>query len=240
VGWRPPPAARAKQKFQIAIQVVDAVCGHRRAAGGLGQDESALQNRLRVQRKRSSAPVGRKPTGVDGRPDVGFQRGGVAGDAARAGVAKGRDGLIGLLHHGADEAGEFRYLALQQSLAEGNVAEHALQRIGVVVIRRSGKQRAGDLRPVIRRRYGQRILAPEMMEESALGDARCRAKLIDAGRRIAFGPHHRQRRIEQLRPGIGLCGGSGHRLFLFEVRKYRPVGMLSIARAQFSENEIVG
>ncbi len=88
------PAARTKQKFKIAVKVVYAVGRRGRAAGGLGQDEGALQDGLRMQGKRARAPHGGQPAAVHGRPDVGFQRGGVPADAAFTGVAKGWDGLI--------------------------------------------------------------------------------------------------------------------------------------------------
>ena len=62
--------------------MIDAVCGDRRAALGLGEDESALQNRLRVQREVFGGPIGVKPMSFDRFCDVGLDLSGVAADGA--------------------------------------------------------------------------------------------------------------------------------------------------------------
>lgn len=106
---------------------------------------------------------------------------GMGADAAVAGLANGRSRLIGLLQHGADEAGEIGHAALQQDLAEGDMAEHAVERIGKIVTGRSGEQGARHLGPMLGGGAPQFVLALEMMEEGVLGDAGGGAGLVDRG-----------------------------------------------------------
>ena len=91
--------------------------------------------------------------------------------AADAGVTRAADRgrrLVNLLHHGADEAGKFGDFSGQDRFAEIDVAEHALQRIGMPVVGRGREKRAGRLRPIFGGRDRERFLAVEVMEE---GDA---------------------------------------------------------------------
>ena len=114
-------------------------------------------------------------------------------------------GSIGFLHHRADETGELIQFAAYQFTPEIDVAEHAIERIGVVVIRRGGEKRACYFRPVIGGRDAQRFLARKMMEERALGDARRRTEVVDRRRGIALGADLGERRLQHFvaRGGLG-------------------------------------
>ena len=57
--------------------------------------------------------------------------------------------LESLLHHRADQASELGNLACEQLLSELEVAENALQRVRVPVIRRGLKKLACDLGPML-------------------------------------------------------------------------------------------
>jgi len=87
---------------------------------------------------------------------------------ASAGAADRGVRVIDFLNHGADQAGELGHLALEDRFAEIDVAEHAVERIGVIVVGRAGKQAAGEVRPVVRGRDGEGFLAGEVVEEGAL------------------------------------------------------------------------
>jgi hypothetical protein len=103
----------------------------------------------------------------------------MARDAASASLADGRRCLVGFLNHRAYEAGEIWQPALQELPTKGDIGDDTIQRIGMVVIGRIGKQRARHLGPVVRRGNGECILAFEMVEECALGDARRRAEFVN-------------------------------------------------------------
>ena len=180
------------------------------AAFGLGENERALQHRLCVQREALRRPVASDAALLHRLGDIGFDLFGMAADAGVAGVANGGMGVVDLLHHRADEAGEIRHVALEQRAAEIDVAEHAIERILVRVIGRGREEGAGHLRPVIRRRNGERFLAVEMMEERALRHAGARAQLIDRGRDVALLADHGEGRIQQLLPGRGHAGFGRH------------------------------
>ena len=122
----------------------------------------------------------------------------VAADAGVAGVADGGVGVVDLLHHRADEAGEFRHRAFKDRAAEIDIAEHAVERILVPVIRRRREQGPGRLRPIVRRGDGERFLVLEVMEERALGDARPGAQFVDRGCDVALLPDHGEGRVQQL------------------------------------------
>ena len=118
--------------------------------------------------------------GVNARPavlrhqrgDVGLQRQGVAGDLALAGRADRRVGGVGLLHHGAEQAGVFGQLALEDLAAEVDVAEQALERIRGGLVGGGGEDAGGHLAEVGGGGDAELLLGAEVVEEGALGDAR--------------------------------------------------------------------
>jgi hypothetical protein len=82
-----------EQHFDVAAQMIDAVCGDLCSARCLGEDEGALDDGLCVQRERFRRPIGCHVPLAHRRFDIGFQRCGMACDAAFAGFADGRRGL---------------------------------------------------------------------------------------------------------------------------------------------------
>ena len=70
----------------------------------------------------------------------------------------------------------------------------------MIVIGRPGKQGAGHFRPMVGRGNAQLFLAVEMVEETALGDARLGTDIVDPGRAIALGPYDGEGRIQK--PGL--------------------------------------
>ena len=130
--------------------------------------------------------------------DIRFEPFGMRADVAVAGGANGGMGIVGLLHHGSEEAGELRQFALKDRLAEVDIAEHARSRVGQMAVRRGVEQRVGVGGEMRRRRDRAGFLGFEMVEERALGQARLGADVLDARGRIAFGADHVDGRVEQL------------------------------------------
>ena len=128
-------------------------------------------------------------------------------DVTVAGLADDGMGVVGLLNHRAEQAGELGQFARQNRLAELDIAEHARPRIGKPGVRRGVEDRVrvgGEMR---RSRHGARLLAGEMMEERPLGEAGLGADVLDAGRRIALRADDVSGRVEEL--GDGSRGGGG-------------------------------
>lgn len=161
------------------MQMIDALRCYLCSAIRFGKDEGALDDGLHVQRERPCSPCRCHVARAHRRFDVGVERCGMARDAAFAGLADGRRRLVGLLHHGADKAGEIRQATLQERLAKSHIGENTTQRIGVVMIGRSSKQRPRHLGPIVRRGNGEFILALEMVEKAPFGDARRCAEVIN-------------------------------------------------------------
>src|SRR3546814_19818174 len=68
------------------------------------------------------------------------------------------------------------------------------------------EERAGDLRPMPRGLNRHILLAFEMMEERALGDAGSGAKLVHRGGVIALFADHAQRHVQQADAGVPAFG----------------------------------
>lgn len=170
----------------------------------LGEDERALQNRLRVKRKALCCPVADDAIFFARHFDVCFERRGMAEDA---GFARRANIIVcseRFLHERAGEACELGRRAFEQGCAEIDISEHAVERVSVLVVGRGFKQRAGCFRPMARRGDSQRILARKVMEEGALGDARRAAKVVDAGGRVAVGADESDRGVQELGAGVAL------------------------------------
>ena len=67
-------------------------------------------------------------------------------------------GLVGLLHHRAEEAGELRQFALKDRLAKVDVAEDAVARVGQERVGRGVEQRVGVRREMRGRGDGAGLL----------------------------------------------------------------------------------
>ena len=114
-------------------------------------------------------------------------------------------GVVGLLHHRAEQAGELRQVALKDRLAEIDVAEHPLARVGEARIGRGVEHGVGVRGEMGRRGDGAGFLAGEVMEERALGEAGLGADVLDAGGRIALRADHVDGGVEQ--PFVRARGG---------------------------------
>ena len=162
-----------------------------------------LQHRLGVQRGTPGRPVGARRIARHRLVDIGFELLCMTADTRVAGVADGGMGVVGLLHHRADEASELGDFASDERPAEIEVGQHPVERIFVLVIRRGGEQRPRGFGPIIGHRNAKRLLGREMMEKRAFGDARCGAQLVDCRRRIAVGANGFYRGVEQFLPRGG-------------------------------------
>src|SRR5262249_47181281 len=149
---------------------------------------------------------------------------GMAADAALARLADRGVRGVGLLHHRADEARELGHGATQDRLPERDVAEHAVARVGERVVRRGPEQRAGGFGSVGRRRDREPLLALEVVEETALAQARGFADVVDPGGAVALGADDEERGVEEPGAGITMDRGRG---WIHGRGPYRPVGMVS-------------
>jgi hypothetical protein len=132
-------------------------------------------------------------------------------DARVTGLAQARPGLERFLHHRAEQAGEFRWRATNECLAQIEVGEHAVPRVGQLLMGRLREQAAGDAVPVLHRSQRHRFLALEMVEKAALGHPRRRADIVDRGGGVTLGPDDLHGRIEQARAGVRRARGAGFR-----------------------------
>src|SRR3546814_16290926 len=91
---------------------------------------------------------------------------------------------------------ELRHLSRHQHAAKIQISHDPTPRIAVPVICCGREERAGDLRPMPRGLNRHILLAFEMMEERALGDAGSGAKLVHRGGVIAlFADRSEARRV---------------------------------------------
>jgi len=95
----------------------------------LGENEGALDDNLSVVGETFSGPVGLKVVSGHGGGNVGLELVSVRGHIAVAGLADVGIGLVRLLNHGAKEAGELGKLAEQDSFAEVDVTEEAVEKV---------------------------------------------------------------------------------------------------------------
>ncbi len=107
-------------------------------------------------------------------------------------------GLVGLLHHGAQETGEFGQRPLHERLAKLHIAQEAFHRVNELPVGCSGKQTVRPRRKMPGRRYRQIFLGREVMEERPLGHAGRLADVIYRGGRVAPGTDDIYGGIQQL------------------------------------------
>ena len=92
-------------------------------------------------------------------------------------------GVVGLLHHRPEQAGELRQGAFQDRLAELDVTQNAGARVGQARIGSSVEQSIGVRREMRRGGDGAGLFAREMVEECALGETRLGADVLELVRR---------------------------------------------------------
>jgi hypothetical protein len=88
----------------------------------LGENEGTLDNRLHVYGEALGAPLSIAAVGAQRCGYVQFEHGDVFAEGSLAGLADCRMRLVGLLHHGAEQTGEFGQLTSQERLAKLHVA----------------------------------------------------------------------------------------------------------------------
>jgi len=132
-------------------------------------------------------------------------------DIGVAGAADGGMRVVGLLHHGAEKAGEGRDGPVHDGGAKVDIAEEAIERIGGRTIGRRAEKLVRHLCEVRRRGDRQILLALEMMKEGPLGEASLAADIVHRGGRIAFGADNLHGGVEKTDAGVGLSlGGRSH------------------------------
>src|ERR1700730_14982483 len=157
-----------EQLLEITAKMGHAVARDLGAVLRLGEYKGALQHRLRIECQALSTPSRRwcveRLRGFDilgdlcrVHADISLTR------ATNRGVR-----IVGLLHHGAEEAGEVGDRPGDERTPEIDVAEQAIQWIGELAIGCRAKKLLGQLREARGRRDGQIFLALEVMEERAL------------------------------------------------------------------------
>jgi len=188
----------------------DAGGGDFRAVLGFGEYEGALDGGLGVEGEAFGGPVGMHPALAEGCLDVMDESCGVARDASIAGVAEGGVGVVDLLDHGSDQAGEVGEIALEDGLAEIDVSEEAVEWVGWTMVGGGGEELAGDFGPVVGGGEGQGFFAVEMVEEAAFGEAGGLADVFNARGGVAFGADDVEGRIKDFGLGFVSCFGRDH------------------------------
>ena len=106
--------------------------------------------------------------------------------------------LIGLLHQGAEQAGELGEFAGEDGLAEFHIADDALARVGQRPIGSGCEQTVGHRGEMRGRGEREFVLALEVMEEAALGQAGGVADVVDRRRSVSLAADHPQGGVEDL------------------------------------------
>ena len=106
-------------------------------------------------------------------------------------------GLIRLLRHGAEEAGELRQFALKDRLAEIDVSQHPVARVGEARIGGGVEEGVGFRCEMGGGRNGACLLASEMVEERPTWEAGFGADVLNPRSRIAPGADDMDRGVEQ-------------------------------------------
>ena len=175
-----------------------------------------MQHRLRIERKALRAPLHRGRIKRFGRGDVLRDIGSVRADIGVTGATDRGVGVVSFLHHGAEEAGELWEGSGEDSCAEIDIAEQAIQGIREPAIRRVAEKPLGHLRKMRGRGDREIFLALEVMKESTLCQTGRLADIVHRARRVALRADHLHRRIEQAGARVRLALGRGcvHVLFI--------------------------
>ena len=177
--------------------MIEAFPGELGVVPGLGQDETALNDGLRVAREAFGCPVARNAAVPPRGLDVGLQGGGMAEDASCAGVANVGRTCVDLLRQGSDQAGGLGQIVRDDRLAESDIGQDAIQSVGRIVIWRGGEEAGRRFRPELGRRDPESVLAAEVMEERPLRDGGRPAEVIDGGGGEALGADGVAGRLEK-------------------------------------------
>ena len=121
-----------------------------------GEDESALNHGLDVPGQTSAASA-LVPGINQGLPQISLNRAGIAHDAGCAGLPDCRAAAKTLLQHGPSETAETLRRAANQGQPQVDVAQHAVNRAGVVVIGCLRKKAFGRAGPIVRQGHPKRL-----------------------------------------------------------------------------------
>ena len=142
----PCPLDAVEEQFDVAAQMIDQLDGELGSTCSFRKNESALQHNLSVQSQAASGPSRLDVPCFDRGGYIRLDPLGMTADRAGASIADRRMAVIGFLYHRAHEAGELTHRAGQNCFAEVDVAEHAVERIGMGVIGRRCEKFAACLR----------------------------------------------------------------------------------------------
>jgi hypothetical protein len=195
-------ALRTEESDDVAAQVLDGFAGNLRALGGLGEDEGALKDRLDEVADAFGGPGCVGGVEILGGLDVSSEGFNVRGERVLAGGADVGVGRVGLLDKGAEQAGVVGQFAGENSGAEFEVAEEAVDGVLGVVVGRGGEESSGALFPVVDGSESEIILGLEVVEEAALSDAGFAADVVNGSGGVAFGANDMEGSIEQPEPGL--------------------------------------
>ena len=184
--------------------MIEALDGDAGTLLGLGENEGTLDDGLGVESEALGAPWHIDAVLAHRFGNVGFDHCGVFTDILVTRLADERMRFVDFLHHGAEEASELGQSALEDRLAKIDVAEEAIHGVGQGAIGRCCEYAVGHRRKMPGGRDRQFILAFEMVEETAFGDARSVANVVDCGGRITFGADNHQCCIEKFHLRIAL------------------------------------
>ena len=104
-----------------------------------------------MQRQALGGPRSANSIALHRLSDVSFNFGGVSADARLARVADVGVGAVDLLHHRPHETRELGDVPFENCPAEIEIAEDAIERVAMLVVRRSLEKRPCNLGPVLRR-----------------------------------------------------------------------------------------
>ena len=129
-------------------------------------------------------------------------------EASLAGLTDCRMRLVGLLHHGAHETGEFGQRPFEERLAKLHIAQEPIDRVSEPPVGCGGEQTVRLRRKMPGRRYRQIFLGREVMEECALGHAGALADVIHRGCRVTPGANDIHGRAQEsgFRTGLSFAG----------------------------------
>jgi hypothetical protein len=177
----------AEKRVNIPAQMIQTGSRNRRSVVSLRQNEGALDDRLHIYGQALGAPLSIAAVDAQRFSDVQFEHGDVLAEVFLAGLPDGRMHSVSLLHHGAEQTGEFGQFTSQERLAKLHVAQQSIDRVGQLPIGNGGEQALRQQRKMPGCRYRQLFLALEVMEECPLGHARGLAEVIHRGCRVALG-----------------------------------------------------
>ena len=180
--------------------------------GGFGENESALKDGLREHRETLRRGEGVRRVKPLCFCDVLGDLGGVLDHVLFAGGTECRVSLIGFLHHGSEQAGEFGKVAFEDGRAEVEIAEDAIQGVVGGVIWGGLEETLGHFGEVVGRSEGEFVFGLEVVKKAALGEFGGGTDVVNRGCRVALGSNHVKCGVEQLGLGFVMWSGGDHRI----------------------------